>query len=145
MGFIYTTRNCFCKHSTLDEFKEFYKEEILDTLSSQLSILQEEVEKAKQITSIILQKSKVKLEFSQVYITKVIENAIKAIKLRRTRESLEGIKEPQFIVNVLSDIPKLFIFGGKIQDIFENMFNNSIDAIIIKQKRKLTIPNYQGK
>ncbi|MCM8786430.1 MAG: ATP-binding protein [Candidatus Omnitrophica bacterium] len=128
---------------TKDEFKEFSKEEILDTLSNQLPLLQEEIGKAKQITSVILQKSKVKFEFSKVDIVKVIENAINATKLRRAKESLEGIKEPQFIINASNDLPKLTICEGIIQDVCENMFNNGADATIIKQKRKLTSPDYQ--
>ncbi|MCX5696579.1 MAG: ATP-binding protein [Candidatus Omnitrophica bacterium] len=122
----------------------FSKEQLIDHVSEELGIIRDEVVKGKQITAAILQKAKVKLEFDKVDIAKVIQNAINLIRLRRTRESLGGAREPGFIFNYPKDIPLLNLCEGTMQDVFENMFNNAYDAIVIHDKRKIEPLPYQG-
>lgn len=120
------------------------KEQLAEMVSSDLESIRAEVNKGKQITDAILQRSKVKLEFAPTDIVKVIENAINLTNLRRTRESLAGAKKPEFVFNHPASLPLLNLCEGPIQDVFENMFNNAIDAIVIKDKRKIE-PDYSGK
>ena len=123
----------------------FSKEQLIETVFSELEVIRGEVTKGKQITEAILQKAKVKLEFDKVDIIKVIQNAINLTRLRRTRESLAGAKEPEFVFNYPKNLPQLFLCEGPIQDVFENMFNNAIDAIVTKENRKIEPQGYQGK
>jgi len=123
----------------------FSKEQLMDTVSEELEIIKGEVAKGKQITAAILQKAQVKLEFDKVDITKVIQNAINLTRLRRTRESLGGAKAPEFVFNYPNDLPLLTLCEGTMQDVFENMFNNAYDAIVIHGKRKIEPLPYQGK
>jgi len=122
-----------------------YQDNLLSNILEGLEIIQKEVAKGEQITKAILQKAKVKLEFDKVDIVKVIQNALNLIRIRRTRESLGGAKEPEFVFNYPKDLPLLTLCEGTIQDVFENMFNNSYDAIVIKHKRHIAPLDYQGK
>lgn len=121
------------------------KEELIETVSADLKIIIAEVMKGKQITEAILQKAKVKLEFDRVDIIKVIQNAIKLTQLRRTQESLRDVKESRFVFNYPRDLPLLILCESLIQDVFENLFNNAIDAIVIKDQRKTEPLSYQGR
>ena len=128
-----------------NDSQDFSKEQLRDTLSEEIEIIRGEAVKASQITEAILQKAKVKLEFDKVDIIKVIQNAINLIRLRRTRESLAGAKDPEFSFNYPKDLPLLTLCEGTIQDVFENMFNNAYDAIVIRDKRKIEPLPYQGR
>jgi len=128
-----------------NDSQEAYQDNLLSNILEGLEIIQKEVAKGEQITKAILQKAKVKLEFDKVDIVKVIQNALNLIRIRRTRESLGGAKEPEFVFNYPKDLPLLTLCEGTIQDVFENMFNNSYDAIVIKHKRHIAPLDYQGK
>lgn len=121
------------------------KEQLIGTVSEELEIIRGEVAKGEQITKAILQKAKVKLEFDKIDIIKVIQNAMSLIRIRRSRESLGGAKEPEFVFNYPEDLLLLTLCEGPIQDVFENIFNNAYDAIVIKNKRKIEPQGYQGK
>jgi len=127
-----------------NDSQEISKGELVNTVSSDLETVIDEVMKGKQITEAILQKAKAKLDFGKVDIIKIIQSAINLTNLRRTRESLGGAEIPEFFFNHPKEMSLLNLCEGPMQDVFENMFNNAVDAIVIKDKRNPE-PGYRGK
>jgi len=126
-------------------------EELLNRSAKAFKKISDETIKGKEITSAILQRTKVKLTFDKMDITKIIQNAIILTKLRHTKEDVDQDKEDvEFIFNPPDNLPELLLSEAPIQDVFENLFHNAMDAIIIKKTRiKDEIiegpPDYRGR
>ncbi|MCX7661071.1 MAG: ATP-binding protein, partial [Candidatus Omnitrophica bacterium] len=119
----------------LDLIKEAPPQEILnqrELLISSLKIISEECLKGRQITEAILYKAKAKLEFTQTDIVRLIQHAITLTKIRRSKSTLSGMPEPEFVLNYPEKLPLLWLSEATIEESFECMFNNSIDAGIKK-------------
>ena len=109
--------------------------ELIPLTIKKLKQIVDETIKGGQITEAILQKAKVKMEFSPTDIVKVIENTISLAKLRRTPQTLDNLPPPEIIFNHPKDLPLLMLCEGPIQDCIENIIDNACDAYVIKTKR----------
>lgn len=135
-------------------FEDFTEEELraLFEKSKQASkrIMQEAL-KGKDIADAIMKKGKAKITYTETDLAPIIQSAIELLNLSRTKSSLEGTPEPEIILDVEKDLPKLTLSESLIQDIFYNLIDNARDAIVMKEKaikeNKITpdeIP-YRGK
>lgn len=118
------------------------KEALIELCSKDLKLISYEAIKGEEIARAILQKSKAKLEYTQVDMIQLIKNAITLTKLRRTKETLDNLIEPEIIFNRPEELPLITLSEAVIQDSIENIFNNAIDAYVTKSKR---LGSYQGK
>jgi signal transduction histidine kinase len=108
--------------SLFKNFKEFGKLIIEDTV------------KGREIAQAIMKKGKADLSFTETYLTPVIENSIRLLKLSRTRASLEGSTEPEIAINIEKDLPKIVLSVSLMEDVFYNLVDNARDAITIKNR-----------
>jgi len=108
--------------SLFENFKEFGKLIIEDTV------------KGREIAQAIMKKGKADLSFTETYLTPVIENSIRLLKLSRTRASLEGSTEPEIAIDIEKDLPKIVLSVSLMEDVFYNLVDNARDAITIKNR-----------
>ena len=124
--------------SLFENFKEFGKLIIDDTV------------KGREIARAIMNKGKADVSFAEADLASVIENGIRLLKLSRTRVSLEGTPEPEIILNIETNLPKIILSASLMEDVFYNLVDNARDAIVTKHKHikenKLMIDApYKGK
>jgi signal transduction histidine kinase len=124
--------------SLFENFKEFGKLIIDDTV------------KGREIAKAIMNKGKADISFTEADLASVIENGIRLLKLSRTRVSLEGTPEPEIILNIETNLPKVILSASLMEDVFYNLVDNARDAIVTKHKHikenKLMIDApYKGK
>jgi signal transduction histidine kinase len=108
--------------SLFENFKEFGKLIIEDTV------------KGREIAQAIMKKGKADLSFTETYLTPVIENSIRLLKLSRTRASLEGSTEPEIALDIEKDLSKIVLSVSLMEDVFYNLVDNARDAITIKNR-----------
>lgn len=122
--------------------------ELLSDIKKSLETIENEALKGKDITSAILKRAKAKIEFQEIDIKQLIENAYKLVAISRSKS---GFSEPKFNIVVSGNIP-MKILGSEalLQDVFYNIIDNSVDAImerarLISEGRLNIDFKYQGK
>ena len=94
--------------------------------------IMEEGLKGKDIARAILKKGKAKITYAEADLGPVIQSAIELLKLSRTRASLEGVAEPEIVLDVEKGLPQLMLSESLMQDIFYNLIDNARDAVVTK-------------
>lgn len=130
----------------LEKLKQIIKES-----QKSFDIIGKEAIRGKDIANAILKKGRAKLTYTKTDLVPIIQSAVDLVKVSRTTADLEGIPEPEIILNKEENLPQLTLSESLIQDIFYNLIDNSRDAIILKAKyikENKTTPDttlYKGK
>lgn len=111
----------------LDTIQDENLKKLLGETMKSLESIGNEALKGKDITSAILKRAKAKIEFQDIDIQQLIENAYRLVVISRSRS---GFSEPRFKIKVAGKISKIVGSEALLQDVFYNMLDNDVDAII---------------
>jgi len=118
----------------LDNLSNESDKAIIDDAKVMLESIDKEVYKGKEITSAILKQAKAKVDFQELDIRGLIENAHKLVLISRSKAGTENFQEPKFKLTLLNEIPKIFASEALLQDSFYNLLDNSFDAMQEKSR-----------
>lgn len=113
----------------LDSLPNENDKAIINDAKVMLEAIDKEVYKGKEITSAILKQARAKVDFQDLNISNLIENAHKLVMITHSRSGLEKFKEPRFSIKLLNEIPLILASEALLQDAFYNLIDNAFDAL----------------
>ena len=113
----------------IDKIEQEDVKTAIKDVKSRLELIDKEVYKGKEITSAILKRAKAKVDFQDVDMRTLIENAYRLVKISYSKSGLEKPKSLGFNITVSNEVPLIFGSEALLQDCFYNLIDNAFDAI----------------
>ncbi|MBU1852959.1 MAG: GAF domain-containing protein [Candidatus Omnitrophica bacterium] len=113
----------------IDKIEQEDVKTAIKDIKSRLELIDKEVYKGKEITSAILKRAKAKVDFQDVELRTLIENAYRLVKISYSKSGLEKSESLGFNITVSNEVPLIFGSEALLQDCFYNLIDNAFDAI----------------
>ncbi|MFH1478164.1 MAG: ATP-binding protein [Candidatus Omnitrophota bacterium] len=102
---------------------------VIEDAKRTLELIDKEVFKGKEITSAILKRAKAKVDFQEVDVKTILDNAYKLITISKDKTGVAKFKTPKFKLITVNNIPVMFGSEALLQDCFYNLIDNAFDAM----------------